>query len=62
MHHNVLGKFLDLRPAVFAAGSSSTSFRDFRYWTEAKVPASRVRAGFLLTVAPCSPGIESATC
>jgi hypothetical protein len=27
MHHNVLGGFLDLRPAVFAAGSGSVSFR-----------------------------------
>ena len=39
IHHNVLGGFLDLRPAVFAAGSGNTSFRNFRYWTEAKVPA-----------------------
>jgi beta-xylosidase len=39
MHHNVLGGFLDLRPAVFAAGSGSTSFRNFRYWPEANVPA-----------------------
>jgi len=39
MHHNVLGGFLDLRPAVFATGSASASFRDFRYWPEAKVPA-----------------------
>jgi xylan 1,4-beta-xylosidase len=39
MHHNVLGGFLDLRPAVFAAGSGSASFRNFRYWPEAKVPA-----------------------
>lgn len=39
MHHNVLGGFLDLRPAVFAAGSGSTSFRNFRYWPEAKAPA-----------------------
>jgi xylan 1,4-beta-xylosidase len=39
MHHNVLGGFLDLRPAVFAAGSGSTSFRNFRYLAEAKAPA-----------------------
>jgi beta-xylosidase len=39
MHHNVLGGFLDLRPAVFAAGSGSTRFRNFRHWTETKVPA-----------------------
>jgi hypothetical protein len=31
MHHNVLGGFLDLRSAIFAAGSRSAS--------EAKVPA-----------------------
>lgn len=39
MHHNVLGGFLDLRPAVFAAGSGSASFRNFGYWPETKVPA-----------------------
>jgi hypothetical protein len=39
MHHNVLGGFLDLRPAVFAAGSGSTSFRNFCYWPEARAPA-----------------------
>ena len=39
MHHNVLGGFLDLRPAVFAAGSGSASLRNFRYWPEAKAPA-----------------------
>jgi beta-xylosidase len=39
MHHNVLGGFLDLRPAVFAAGSGSASFRNFCYWPEAKAPA-----------------------
>jgi hypothetical protein len=39
MHHNVLGGFLDLRPAVFAAGCGSASLRNFRYWPEAKAPA-----------------------
>jgi beta-xylosidase len=39
MHHNVLGGFLDVRPAVFAAGSGQATFRSFRYWPEAKAPA-----------------------
>ena len=39
MHHNVLGGFLDVRPAVFAAGQGQATFRDFRYWPEIKVPA-----------------------
>lgn len=38
MHHNVLGGFLDLRPAVFAAGTGKATFRGFRYWPEARVP------------------------
>jgi beta-xylosidase len=39
MHHNVLGGFLDVRPAVFAAGVGHATFRSFRYWPEVKVPA-----------------------
>ena len=39
MHHNVLGGFLDVRPAVFAAGQGHAIFRNFRYWPEVKVPA-----------------------
>jgi beta-xylosidase len=39
MHHNVLGGFLDVRPAVFAAGQGHATFRNFRYWPEVKVPA-----------------------
>ena len=39
MHHNVLGGFLDVRPAVFAAGSGQATFRNFRYWPEVKAPA-----------------------
>jgi len=38
MHHNVLGGFLDLRPAVYASGSGKATFRNFRYWPEVKVP------------------------
>ncbi|HWG22364.1 MAG TPA: family 43 glycosylhydrolase [Terracidiphilus sp.] len=39
MDHNVLGGFLDVRPAVFAAGKGHATFRSFRYWPEVKVPA-----------------------
>jgi xylan 1,4-beta-xylosidase len=38
MHHNVLGGFLDVRPALFACGSGKATFRNFRYFAEAKVP------------------------
>src|SRR5271157_3388859 len=38
MHHNVLGGFLDVRPAVYACGSGKTTFRAFRYWPEVNVP------------------------
>jgi xylan 1,4-beta-xylosidase len=31
MDHNVLGGFLDLRPAVYASGSGKATFRNFRY-------------------------------
>ena len=30
-HHNVAGKFLALKPAIYAAGSGRVHFRDFRY-------------------------------
>ncbi len=30
-NHNVAGAFLSLRPALFAAGKGTVSFRDFRY-------------------------------
>ena len=36
MHHNVLGGFLDLRPAVYACGTGSATFRNFRYWPAIK--------------------------
>jgi xylan 1,4-beta-xylosidase len=39
MHHNVLGGFLDVRPAIYAGGSGKAKFRGFRYWPEVKVPA-----------------------
>ena len=38
MHHNVLGGFLDVRPAIYASGSGKATFRSFRYWPEVKVP------------------------
>jgi len=39
MQHNVLGGFLDVRPALCASGSGKATLRNFRYWPEAKVPA-----------------------
>jgi xylan 1,4-beta-xylosidase len=39
MDHNVLGGFLDVRPALCAYGSGKATFRAFRYWPEAKAPA-----------------------
>jgi xylan 1,4-beta-xylosidase len=39
MDHNVLGGFLDVRPAVYACGSGKATFRNFRYWPEVNVPA-----------------------
>jgi beta-xylosidase len=38
MHHNVLGGFLDVRPALYSCGSGKATFRSFRYWPEVKVP------------------------
>jgi len=38
MHHNVLGGFLDVRPAIYASGSGKATFRSFRYWPDARVP------------------------
>jgi xylan 1,4-beta-xylosidase len=38
MHHNVLGGFLDVRPAVYASGSGRATFRSFRYLAEAMPP------------------------
>ncbi|TNE63470.1 MAG: xylan 1,4-beta-xylosidase [Alphaproteobacteria bacterium] len=31
MHHNVLGGFLSLKPAIYSAGDGAVRFRDFRY-------------------------------
>jgi beta-xylosidase len=39
MNHNVLGGFLDVRPAVFATGRGQATFRNFRYWPQAQAPA-----------------------
>ena len=38
MNHNVLGSFLDVRPALFACGSGSATFRAFRYWPRGMAP------------------------
>jgi xylan 1,4-beta-xylosidase len=38
MHHNVLGGFLDVRPALCAWGANSATFRKFRYWPEVNLP------------------------
>lgn len=38
MHHNVLGGFLDVRPALCAWGAGNAQFGNFRYWPEAKLP------------------------
>ncbi len=38
MQHNVLGGFLDLRPALFATGKGQATFRTFRFWPKANVP------------------------
>jgi len=39
MQHNVLGGFLDVRPAIYACGVGKATLRNFRYWPDAKVPA-----------------------
>jgi len=38
MHHNVLGGFLDVRPALSAWGTGNATFRDFHYWPQVSVP------------------------
>ncbi len=38
MHHNVLGGFLDVRPALCAWGTGNGLFRNFLYWPEVKLP------------------------
>jgi xylan 1,4-beta-xylosidase len=39
MNHNVLGGFLDVRPAVFATGTGQATLRGFRYWPTVNVPS-----------------------
>jgi xylan 1,4-beta-xylosidase len=39
MNHNVLGGFLDVRPALFATGRGQATFRTFRYWPQVDVPS-----------------------
>ena len=38
MDHNVLGGFLDVRPALCAYGGGKATFRAFKYWSEVKAP------------------------
>jgi xylan 1,4-beta-xylosidase len=38
MDHNVLGGFLDVRPALGAWGSGGATFRNFQYWPAVKLP------------------------
>jgi len=38
-NHNVLGGFLDVRPALCAFGSGKATFRAFRFWPGVQVPA-----------------------
>ena len=39
MDHNVLGGFLDVRPALCAFGGGKATFRSFRYWPGVNAPA-----------------------
>jgi xylan 1,4-beta-xylosidase len=39
MDHNVLGGFLDVRPALCAHGEGNATFRAFRYWSDVQVPS-----------------------
>jgi len=39
MHHNVLGGFLDLRPALSSWGSAHAKFRNFQYWPKINLPS-----------------------
>ncbi len=40
MQHNVLGGFLDVRPALYACGTGQATFRGFRYWPNVEVPVN----------------------
>ncbi len=44
MNHNVLGGFLDVRPALCAYGTGKATFRGFKYWPEVRVPARRAHS------------------
>ena len=39
MDHNVLGGFLDVRPALSCWGTGNATFRSFKYWPEVNLPA-----------------------
>jgi beta-xylosidase len=39
MQHNILGGFLDVRPALSAWGTGNATFRNFRYWPQISLPA-----------------------
>jgi xylan 1,4-beta-xylosidase len=39
MDHNVLGGFLDVRPAISSWGTGRATFRSFRYWPGIHLPA-----------------------
>jgi xylan 1,4-beta-xylosidase len=39
LHHNVLGGFLDLRPALSAWGTGNATFRNFRFWPQVEIPS-----------------------
>ncbi|MBB5319426.1 family 43 glycosylhydrolase [Tunturibacter empetritectus] len=38
MHHNILGGFLDVRPALSAWGTGCATFRNFRFWPQINLP------------------------
>jgi beta-xylosidase len=38
MHHNILGGFLDVRPALSSWGTGNATFRNFRYSPQVTIP------------------------
>jgi xylan 1,4-beta-xylosidase len=38
MHHNILGGFLDVRPALSSWGTGNATFRNFRFWPGVNLP------------------------
>jgi beta-xylosidase len=38
MNHNVLGGFLDVRPAIYSCRQGTAKFRAFRYWPDVNAP------------------------